>query len=136
MTTSSLNSHLRHFITAFKTPLRFRSSLLLTVSYIHHLSLSCPTFYTLTGIPFKSSTYYDAWSKWIEATQEQHDGAEGCGIWKDFVVQVPLKKTKRSRWLANEFCGTNIPPMLTRAVMVWMANCLVIVCFRLIILFL
>lgn len=51
-------------------------------------------FYSLTGIPFKSSTYYDAWSRWDEATQEQRDNAEGCGLWKNFAVQVPLKKTK------------------------------------------
>jgi len=51
-------------------------------------------FYSLTGIPFKSSTYYDAWSRWDEATQEQRDNAEGCRLWKNFAVQVPLKKTK------------------------------------------
>ena len=51
-------------------------------------------FSSLTGIPFKSSTYYDAWSRWVEATQEQRDNAEQCGIWKNFMAQVPLKKTK------------------------------------------
>lgn len=54
-------------------------------------------FSFLTGIPFKSSTYYDAWDKWDNATQDQRDGVEGCGddnLWKDFAVQVPLKKTK------------------------------------------
>ena len=51
-------------------------------------------FYYLTGFPFKSSTYYDAWSRWDKATQEQRDNAEGCGLWKNFAVQVPLKKTK------------------------------------------
>lgn len=54
-------------------------------------------FYSLTGVPFKSSTYYDAWSKWDKATQEQRDDAEECGdddLWKDFAVQVPLQKTK------------------------------------------
>ncbi|KAF8813692.1 hypothetical protein BYT27DRAFT_7180444 [Phlegmacium glaucopus] len=51
-------------------------------------------FYSLTGIPFKSSTYYDAWSRWDEATQEQRDNAEGYSLWKNFAVQVPLKKTK------------------------------------------
>jgi hypothetical protein len=50
-------------------------------------------FYSLTGIPFKSSTYYDAWSRWDEATQEQRDSAEGSGkdtLWKDFAVRVHL----------------------------------------------
>lgn len=51
-------------------------------------------FYTLTGIPFKKSTYYDAWSKWDEATQEQRDNAAECDLWKDFAVHVPLKKAK------------------------------------------
>ena len=54
-------------------------------------------FYSLTGLPFKSSTYYDARSKWDKSTQEQRDNAEACGdddLWKDFAVQVPLQKTK------------------------------------------
>ena len=54
-------------------------------------------FYSLTGVPFKSSTYYDAWSKWDKATQEQRDNVEECGdddLWKDFAVQVPLMKVK------------------------------------------
>ena len=54
-------------------------------------------FYSLTGLRFKSSTYYDARSKWDKSTQEQRDKAEGCGdddLWKDFAVQVPLQKTK------------------------------------------
>lgn len=54
-------------------------------------------FYSLTGIPFKSSTYYDAWSRWDEATQEQRDDAEGCGkdsLWKDFAVRVSLEKMR------------------------------------------
>ncbi|EDR00179.1 uncharacterized protein LACBIDRAFT_334423 [Laccaria bicolor S238N-H82] len=54
-------------------------------------------FYSLTGIPFKSSTYYDAWSRWDEATQEQRDHAEGCGkdgLWKDFAVRVSLEKMR------------------------------------------
>jgi len=67
-------------------------------------------FYTLTGIPFKKSTYYDAWSRWDEATQEQRDNAEGCYLWKDFAIHVPLKKGKvkvarqrvrRRQWTAD-----------------------------------
>jgi hypothetical protein len=57
-------------------------------------------FYSLTGVPFKSSTYYDAWSKWDKATQEQRDNAERCSdddLWKDFAVQVPLQKLKVAR---------------------------------------
>lgn len=54
-------------------------------------------FYSLTGIPFKRSTYYDAWSRWDEATQQQRDDAERCGedgLWKDFAVCVSLEKSR------------------------------------------
>jgi hypothetical protein len=41
-------------------------------------------------------TYYDTWSRWDEATQEQRDAAKGCkdGLWKDFAVRVSLEKTR------------------------------------------
>ena len=48
-------------------------------------------FHALTGVPFKRSTYYDTWSRWLEATQEQRDDAEQCGLWKNFAAQIPLR---------------------------------------------
>jgi len=48
-------------------------------------------FESLVGIPFKSSTFYDAKSRWKNATQEQRDMAEDCGTdkyWEFFTTMV------------------------------------------------
>jgi len=48
-------------------------------------------FESLVGLPFKSSTFYDAKSRWRNAPQEQRDVAEDCGTdkyWEFFTTMV------------------------------------------------
>jgi len=69
----------------------------LDVVHVLHGCKPPPPRTTIANIPFKSSTYYDARSRWGGATQEQRDDAEGSGkdnLWKDFAVRLSLEKTR------------------------------------------